>query len=1347
MRTRQSFIGCAFALAAAAGCSGDFDTTRQIPKRATLGRELYSLVCDRIGANALREDVTAASYHSMCHPDASGAYTDRVDTAQLVPLDPSAVDVDGKNVPMAEQVKHRAYRIARVEALAHRREDMVKAFDASFPDEPIAVKDLANADSSKSCGAAGKGRLQKELGDVLGRLTDMENDRTIPLFTESLARIMNDVKASPEAQAALARFDARQGYRPSDIALGASRSLLSYPKLAELVNAFLKLVATDSAPFDPAGKIDPNRPLSVDNRKPIAGHAAAELQTILTVLREELRTAETTKAPAPLTTRTDPKMAAWTLLSRPRTSLELTRQILLQQDDAFDIGTGSPRTRFLVRRDARGVAAVPLVAGAVPSPFIDLTGDQGKPDGLPDLDPLGRFLTSTQARPPSPFFSVDGADGPRDPSGRAVGVEAPLLYDYIDTPRTFLARMTKDLRPLFDPDPSHDKETMMKMLGGLPIVFGARDVNAAAKRQYAPDPSRADDWALAHKAPQPPGLASSPVTLTYRGFHADTSPMVDLVYALGQTMADPVADDLLELGKKLMIDHPTELARLIGIGFAVKNLANQHPEAQIPKDSLLWDELLDTLAKIAAVKDTIGGGGILEDLILAFKKDETAKLQDTFAAYIAFKDELTYDRNNLNGPAFNLATNSVAPLQTPVDRTQPDVGANRSALQRFIQLLHDANGLAACTKEGAVAHVKFKLGALGAVDFDYPTSNLTPLACGIVGQPAPSRLPLCGILRLENIAALLLSVALNRAQFDVRDPCLKALMNSPLTNIVGGADAFLEAQSGIKGFSTHPTVAGISRLVFFDTAHDGLPGDTTPRDPDTNRFLRDILDPAPSMVCASTPFVDPSDGKTIALRKCPSFAETIRGRDQNALFPIEQNDFIKNVQALAAAFDDHKQPLLFVELFDTLHLHWGSKKQPKELCDPTADRKTDSRWCSQDGAVSYEPLLVDIFTKTDLFQALHDTIPVLEQTSVTHCDKQDPTTHACTQTSARNGVQILAEAVRVLVDPARNQGLKDRRGNAFAVRNDGTKNPQVTRIYLFMDAMNAIDASFDAWTSAHPNDTARQTKWRSARSQIVDTFFAIKGTGSSSAFANPAIPKIMPSLLDALHAQLLAHCPDRSVAGACAWAQSELPKSLSDVVGGPTFAALVDLLDAVRKDDPARAEVEALVQYLLEAATANDAEATTLAAVTDLLQVLSDDTNMAPLLRAAANAAGASLVDDDGKVVRRALLDAAIESMSRVFAKNDTPAGELCSGEVDPNHAIGAVLAHMVTPTAADRPAPLETLIDIVADVNRAKPGDSAKLEAGDYANIANEISEFCLDKGSGLEQVYEVIREATLTK
>jgi len=1308
-----------------------FDTSRTTPPRGTLGQELFIALCDRVAAQALPEDVSGISWHPVCHPTAEGQWADHVDQSELVPLDPNAVDTDGNPVPLALQQQHRAYRVARIEALARDRQELIAAFDAAFPDETIPYEDLGNADPTQSCSPAGTGPLQKELADVLGRMVDMENDRTVPLMTEALGRVMDDVKAAPDTQAALARFDARQGYRPLDIALGAARPVLSYPGLVPMVQSLLSLLATDSDPYNPAGAIDPSKPLGPGNRKPIPGKAAAQMQQLLRVGREELRTAAAPSPLAPLTVTPDPLVPTWQSLSRPRTTLEMSRQILLQSAPAFDVGLMSPR--YVVQRDARAYAAVPLVNGAVPPPFVDMDGD-----GLPDVDALGRFVTSNGQPVPSPFFSPDGVDGPRDADGRAIGQASPTLYGYVDVGQTFMASLEDNLRPLIDPDPTHGHEALMNVLGGAYVLFGDRDPGATTTRQYAPDPT----------SDQP----TQPVTVSYSAFHPETSPLVDLVYALGVMISDPEMDDLLALGRKLMAEHPKELARLVGIGLKVKSIADAHPEAHIPQDSTLWDELLDVIAQIAHVQDNVGAGGILEDLILAFAQDSTAQLQQTFAAYVQYKDGLTYDHdstsggltNALNGPAWNLVSMDTQPLHTPVDRSQPDVGDNRSSLQKFMQLLHDANGLDVCTKQGAVAHVTFNVPPFGTVNFDYPTNALSGTACAFVGAPAPPNpMPLCGILRIRNVDALLLDVALNRAQFDIRDPCLKALMNSPITNVVGGADQFLETQSGIAGFDTHPTVQGVGRLVYFDTPHDGLPGDTNPNTMQTSTFLSGLIDPAPTMVCDPAPFTD-TDGTVVNLRSCKTFDDTIRGRDPGFLFPIEEFNFVQNVQPLASAFDDHGKPLLFVDLFDTLHLHWADAQQPPDVCDPTLP-KTNARWCSQDGAVSYEPLLADILTNTDLFQALHDTVPVIEQTTITHCDAQDPTTHVCTKTSTRNGVQVLAQAVRVMVDPALNQGLTDRNGVQTAPRNDGTTNPQVTPIYLFIDALKGIDAAFAKWAQAHPGDD-RQGKWRAARSQLVDQFFSVTGTGAQTDWANPAVPAIVPPLVDAVEQQILAQCPDRSSRAACTYFMQDMPQNLADVVGGPTFAGVLDLVDAIRGDDTARAALEKLLQYLLDPASADDARAATMAASVDVLQVLDDDTNLAPFYHAAADVLGAQVLDDHGQVARRGLADAAIEVLAHVFAQaRDAQGHELCSEEVDPEGAIAVVLRHFVTPMGPNQLSPIEVMMDATADVNRAHPDQTTKLDGADYANMANEISEFCLDPATGLEQVYQIVRAATM--
>jgi hypothetical protein len=1298
------YFGCALAYLAGLGCADEFDTTRRIPQRGSLGRELYTLACDRVGAQSLPEDVTGASYRGICHPDAKGAYASAVDDSILVALDPEAKARDGQRVPLAEQERRRAYHIARIERLGQRREELILALDAALPDLTIALKDVHHADVAHSCDPAGEGSLHAELGLILGRMVEIENDGTLPQLTRVSARIFENIAASSDAQAALARIDARQGYRSFEIALGAARSVLAYPRIPELSRALFGLLSS-------------------------GGKAHPELAQFLSVLRQELRTAPDPVPLAVLEVAQDSKRSDWRWLSRPRGSLEFVSDVALAEDPVFDIGVATTGGRLITRRDRRAVAQLFRIA----PPFVDQTGVDAKPDGLADLDPLGQFVTLDGALVPSPFFSPEAPDGPRDTMGRAISEDGKSIYDYLDTRRTALARLLHDVRPLFDPDPT--RQAMLSLLGGLPVLMGERPQEPAT-RTYAADPARVKDWPLSSRQPVPLDLGTEPITLSYRAFDPRTSPIVDLVHGLGHTLADPAMDDVLALVKDLALDHPETFARLVGIALEIKAVADQHPEAKLPASSLLWDELLDVIVKMAQAP------GVLDDLLLAFTYPNTVKLQSTFAAYTEYRDVLTYDRGDLNGTAYNLTRKARLPLGVPVDRSQPDVGDNRSVFQKFLQLLHDANGLGTCTKEGAVAHVRLRWNGI-PVSMDYPSDRfLSSAVCAFLGSDAPYRLPLCGVLRLDNVARFLLDVALNRAVFDVRDDCLRKLMESPLTNLVGGVDAFLEDISGIDGFSMHPTVAGVSRLLYFDVAHDGLAGDT--QNTKTHNFIRDIMDPVATMVCPPKPFKDPSDGQVINLRQCDSFAETMRGRNGGSLFPLEQNDFIQNVQALAAAFADHGQSLLFVELLDTLHRHWGSPRQPRDLCDPSLG-KSHARWCSQDGAVSYEPLLVDVLRKTDLFQTLHDVLSTLRGMTVRHCDAQDPITHRCTKTSLRDGVTVLAEATRVLLDPSRNGGVRDRRGQTWAFRNDGTKNKQVTRLYLFIDALKAVDAAFSAWSGAFPDDTDRQGRWRSARSQLVDTFLAVDGKGAASRFRNPAIPKIVGLLVTTLQDQILARCPDRSSAAKCAWGRDDLSRHLADVVQGPLFAATVDLLDVVRRDPEAHTELSQLIRYLLDQTSGHEAEASTIAAAADLLQILGDDPNLVPIYRALSDVGGTPLVDEMGQVVRRPLLGAAVEVLARVFGRVDDAMGrELCAKEIDPNRVLAIVLERLVTPMGGSASSPIEVVMDVMADVNRQDPSSTAKLGPEDYENIAKEMSTFFLHKGRGLEQVYTVIRQAT---
>jgi hypothetical protein len=1308
--SQRSALGAIVALASLAGvaglpgCAKDFDTSRATPPRGTLGREMYTMVCDRVGAQALREDVTGASFHAVCHAAPDGTFADKVDAELLTPLDPSARDVDGRPVSIEQQQANRAHRIARIEALARRRDDLIGAFDTAFADETIAIKDLGNRDPLKACDppsgdAPGEGDLRTQLADTLGRFTDLYNDDTIPDLTRALARIMDAVQKTPDAQVALARFDARRGYRPTDVAMGVARPALSYPGIVDLANALLRVLSSDT---DPLGlTLPPGAPHKKAYERTAAdrvpGKAHAQLAELLAVTREELANAKVSPDLPELSSSPDPRDPLLVRLSRPRGNLEIARTILLAQDSAFTIG--SPK--WVVARDRRGVAKVRLVQGKVPAPFLDTTGSGSGPDGLADLDELGQFLTSGPAAP-APFadFSPDPSVA-RDGFGRATNASG-TTYDYVDVASTYVASLSRDLVPLLDPDPQHQHETLMDLLSGLYVVAGTREAGADSTRTY-------DDGK----------------TIAYRAIREDQSPLVDLAWGVGQVFADPTTDDTLALLQRLAQDKPALFARMIGMGLEVKAVADKHPEAKIPLDSTLWDEMLDTFAKMAAKPQ------LFEDVIRAFGNDAVLDMPRSAAAYMTMRDHLTYDRNDLNGAPYNVNTGKQEALVTPVDRSKPDTGWNRSAFQRFIQALHETNGMSVCTKPGAVAHIVWN-----GLPLDFPSFTANAACFTLGAQVPPDPMPVCGMFRIEDIAANLVDAALGQVKLDIRDDCLRKLVDSPLTGLVGGANAFLENVSGINGWNLQPTIPAIDRMTFLDLPHDGLPGDT--QNTKTTNFFRDLFDPAPTLVCPAFPFTD-TDGHVLNLRQCASFKDTTRSRLEDALFPLETMGFIDATKPLAQAFKQNDANLLFVELFDRLYVHWGSAQQSTDECRPDLPR-TDARWCSQDGAVSYEPLLAEALTKTDLFPALHDSVLELETIKIPHCDARDAK-GVCTKTVDYDGVKVLAEAVKAMVDPAKNKGLKRRNGDAGVVRNDGTKNTQVTPVYLLIDALKGFDQRLADWAQANAGDD-RTPAWRRARSQLVDQLFQIDGTGKDSKLHNPAVQTMLPILLSTLRAQIAANCPDPTKV--CTWARTELPNKVRDVVTGPTFASMLDVADAVRADEPARTELEKLLVFLLQSAQ-GDAQKATLTAIVDTLQVLEDDANLTALLHAGADAAGGEDLDKDGHVVSRGLLLSLVEVLSRVLMEQHDAAGNrLCGKEIDPNRTLAVVLKNLVTPPPDGRPPPIDVLIDVAADVNRRRPEITTKLIPDDYASISFEVGDFCANTTRGLEQVYTVIKQAT---
>lgn len=1290
-------LGLATLSALAPGCH-EFDTERAAPKRGSVGQEMFGVICDRLSAQALREDLSGASFRDICHKPFGGDFANTVDESKLPPIAPDLVDESGKPVSVEKQRADRAKATGRIEALARRRDDLVRAFDATFPgDEKIAIKDLDNADPTRSCDApkdSGEGLLVDALADMLGRMGDLYNDGTLPHSTESLAQVITEFEKDTEAQAAWQRISARQGYRPVETALGAARPIVAYPGLRDFANASLRLLSADSQPYEPNPQRDAD-----GNRIPIAGPGNQALNKLLEVAHEEFLAAKADPKLALLTVKTD--ASGRVVLSRPRDNLEMLQQVLYAEDDAFV--SGGPR--FIVRRDPRGYAMIR--GGAIPAPLIDADND-----GLPDVDEVGRFKTTNGSIAPSPFSYPSSPDAKRDKYDR-VTIGDGLLYEYIDTSRTFAAQMMKDVKPLVNSDPEAKHETLMDMMGGLPIVMGPRETRS---KQYENK------------------------TIEYDGIRTQDSPMLDLVYAMGAILGDKSADATLAMVKELFTTSSKPMARLTGALITAFDIANKHPEASIPRTSTFWDENLEILGKL------VREPGLLEDILRALATPEAQQLGTVFSNYARFKDEITYDENDINGPAWNVTTMSKGEMKTPVDHTAPKTGKNRSALFRFLGLVSDASGVTACSKPGAKVHA-----TLAGINVTMP----------LVGTYKE-----CEVFKIDDLAIFYVDAIAEAWQYDPDTKPNKRgtmyLRNNLLrTGIGGGIGAattdLLEASSGILGFvntgnnqNLTPTPFWLNRFVFFDTQNDT-------KNPRTKAFIQDLSgDFMGTSVCPERVIDDPMpeapdaspDGKVRGLRDCAP-GQWIQERQRNTIFTWEHFGFYQAMKPLIGAFAKHNREDLFVAIVSSIYRRYGGPELTADEC-----LLPNGQQCTRENMASYEPLIIDAFA-TDVIPALSALTKMLENLPVKTCTKTDAS-GACAADGVKtiSGLEVAAQAARAALDPdyARSIKLTDRKGQTTTTRNDGSAVPQVTPAYLLTNALFAIDLAFDKYEEQNPNDKERRANWRRARSQLVDQFLGTTGTTSSSTFANPSIAKMTPVIIDMLRAQLWAHCPKSFVPPyeTCTWAREELAKKAEESLTGPLVTTGIDVMDAIRKDPEGRRETEKLMEYLLDAGSKNDALANILASANDVVQVLRDDENLVPLYKVLAAAVDGSKYDANGKLAKKSLVDAQMALLARMSGKYfDKDGKEICHNEVDPNQVLASVLGKLVTPIKDgdfNGQSPLEVIIDVVAEVNREDPTEEydGTLQQKDYASVSRNVVEFLVDPQRGLEQFYEVIRQGT---
>lgn len=1295
----KTALVCAGALTLSVACSGNFDTTRKRTEPvATLGDDIYSALCDRVGASVLTEDLAGASYHRVCHRAFDGSYADTVDES-LLPT------------PDGEQAqKARKLALAKVHAMARRRSDLIRALNATFDDADMAVPFGNSGDK-----VTGHTALSAFLKRIVPLYEDNPIDKQgsgaseglMPSVTRATGRLFAALAGPAEnnpytdfadpakaqaAQAALSALSGRQGYRPQRVVLGALRPAMTYPELRALTQVFAPALG-------PGGSL------------------RTEFQNVLGMAQNELGTSLPQAPPAPYQL-VDP---ARLQPNRPRTNTEIARAMLLSTDPAF--AAPGAEARWLVVRDVRGQAVPfdnqPGVPGTVGGPFADVDGD-----GFADVDALGRFVDaqSTPLQVNTPFFAPNIPDfAARDPFGRAVGTAGEPLYAYLNTSEALLSSLSRDLEPLLDPDPAAQYETIADLLSGAFLLYGDP---IQAKAAWATD-----------------GL--------YSTFDTQQSPIVDLLHATGWILAHKNSDVHLKMVKKLFAEHEQLMARVIGAALKIREISNKYPDIALDPSVTIWDEMAEFIAKLAA------NPALFKDLLRALAHpDVQAYIGTAYSNYNKYKDELHYDTNNLNGPPINETAGGTQDPSTPVDPNVPDAGPDRSEFHRILQIIHDVNDVNACNKPDA----KVRLKALG-LPITYPFGSgydecelfvfknmgvfylhsiLGKAKLDIRPDFLNSMMSVAQIFADPNemmedsaeITGFTLSPtpqALNRlVYFGAETPKFDPLF--------GGQMPDRDPNWNSKNDDTNKF---ISRMV------EAISSSACPERPvvDPNGQLGTIWlsDCNPSLSWQHNPSLkgDPKD--------------LMRIRNHGTIFTWEKFEFYKSMRPLLKAFDDHGGAELFLEQIEILYRHWASPSHGPECnkngdftARPWAKYLSDAdravhkvnpafnpKYCNESGVSRYEPILAEAFV-TDFLPALGELVKVLDDPSFVTDDRNGG--------APKSGLDILLETTVALFDPAyaASVGVADRQNNKKTTWSNGLiEKPQLTPFDLFADAMREIDVALE-------KDPTRRDRWRRARSQLVDQFLAVDGEGPNAQFRNQGFAKSVPILIDVLREQLNANCPDRETSPvACSWATKELAQKAADTMAGPAFSTVMHLLDRINQDDAARRALEAHLRYLVRQTSGDDALHSTLTSLSDMMQILGDDQKMPLIYNAIAIAAAPEASEIDGEIAP-GTADRVLELMHALTKEKDAE-GSPAPNPYDPYRVLDRILANLFTPMDPSDPnslTPIEVFLDTIAEVNREDadvPRDQP-LTPADLRFIFATMRDFMTDRTRGMEQFYEII-------
>jgi hypothetical protein len=278
----------------------------------------------------------------------------------------------------------------------------------------------------------------------------------------------------------------------------------------------------------------------------------------------------------------------------------------------------------------------------------------------------------------------------------------------------------------------------------------------------------------------------------------------------------------------------------------------------------------------------------------------------------------------------------------------------------------------------------------------------------------------------------------------------------------------------------------------------------------------------------------------------------------------------------------------------------------------------------------------------------------------------------------------------------------------------------VTPYALLADAYQKKHARFASDATGMQLDG----QWRGAVSALYDELLARPMPGGSK-FYNPRIRGLLLTTLDFARQRVASH----GAAGDLGtWAQSSLYPDLEKALLGPVVAGAADALGPLHEVPAAQAGLSQLLKTLLADPGAGSPDAarfqSLLTVAADTMQLLLDDTDLVPLLKATGSLADPQTGALDGllAVTRRAL-----------------PA--------DTQHTLITVGQNLFRSDSTGR-YPMDYFGDIVNAINRPNSGDPAirgtDLGLADQQTLLLTLGQFLADNQRGARRVVDIIRSRT---